>query len=147
MANEYLYGAYGHIGETVAQSAVQAGTTPVYIGTAPVNLVRGFGEAGIINAPIKITSLVDAQKKIGYSSDWGLTKEEDIMKKIGIMTDSHSGILSEEAQRLGIKVLPMPFYIGEKVYREGVDLSRDEFYDIDVYKRQVKILINSWKRA
>ena len=28
MANEYLYGAYGHIGETVAQSAVQAGTTP-----------------------------------------------------------------------------------------------------------------------
>ena len=55
MANEYLYGAYGHIGETVAQSAVQAGTTPVYIGTAPVNLVRGFGEAGIINAPIKIT--------------------------------------------------------------------------------------------
>ena len=71
MANEYLYGAYGHIGETVAQSAVQAGTTPVYIGTAPVNLVRGFGEAGIINAPIKITSLVDAQKKIGYSSDWG----------------------------------------------------------------------------
>ena len=54
------------------------------------------------------------------------------MKKIGIMTDSHSGILSEEAQRLGIKVLPMPFYIGEKVYREGVDLSRDEFYDIKV---------------
>ena len=46
MANEYLYGAYGHIGETVAQSAVQAGTTPVYIGTAPVNLVRDFGEAG-----------------------------------------------------------------------------------------------------
>ena len=29
MANEDLYGAYGHIGETVAQSAVQAGTTPV----------------------------------------------------------------------------------------------------------------------
>ena len=52
------------------------------------------------------------------------------MKKTGIMTDSHSGILSEEAQRLGIKVLPMPFYIGEKVYREGVDLSRDEFYDM-----------------
>ena len=68
MANEYLYGAYGHIGETVAQSAVQAGTTPVYIGTAPVNLVRGFGEAGIINAPIKITSLVDAQKFLSTPS-------------------------------------------------------------------------------
>ena len=31
------------------------------------------------------------------------------MKKIGIMTDSHSGILSEEAQRLGIKVYRCPF--------------------------------------
>ena len=40
MANEYLYGAYGHIGETVAQSAVQAGTTPVYIGTAPATALR-----------------------------------------------------------------------------------------------------------
>ena len=50
------------------------------------------------------------------------------MKKTGIMTDSHSGILPEEAERLGIRVLPMPFYIGEKLYREGVDLSRDEFY-------------------
>ena len=52
------------------------------------------------------------------------------MKKTGIMTDSHSGILNEEAERLGIKVLPMPFYIEEKVYREGVDLSREEFYDM-----------------
>ena len=31
------------------------------------------------------------------------------MKKIGITTDSHSGILSEEAQRLGIKVLPVSY--------------------------------------
>ena len=51
------------------------------------------------------------------------------MKKTGIMTDSHSGILPEEAERLGIRVLPMPFYIGEKLYREGVDLSREKFYD------------------
>ena len=57
MANEYLYGAYGHIGETVAQSAVQAGTTPVYIGTAPVNLVRDFDKAGIINAPVIFTRI------------------------------------------------------------------------------------------
>ena len=71
MANEYLYGAYGHIGETVAQSAVQAGTTPVYIGTAPVNLVRGFADAGVINEPIKLTNMIDAQRKLGYAADWG----------------------------------------------------------------------------
>ena len=71
MANEYLYGAYGHIGETVAQSAVQAGTTPVYVGTAPVNLVRGFADAGVINEPIKLSNMVDAQRKLGYAADWG----------------------------------------------------------------------------
>lgn len=71
MANEYLYGAYGHIVETVAQSAVQAGTTPVYIGTAPVNLVRGFADAGVINEPIKLSNMIDAQRKLGYAADWG----------------------------------------------------------------------------
>lgn len=71
MANEYLYGAYGHINNTVAQSAVQAGTTPVYIGTAPVNLVRNFGGAGIINEPVKLNNMIDAQKKLGFAKDWG----------------------------------------------------------------------------
>ena len=51
------------------------------------------------------------------------------MKKIGIMTDSHSGILPEEAEQLGIKVLPMPFYIDDTSYLEGLDLSREEFYE------------------
>lgn len=50
------------------------------------------------------------------------------MKKIGIVTDSHSGILPKQAQTLGIKVLPMPFYIEEQCFYEGVDLSREEFY-------------------
>ena len=52
------------------------------------------------------------------------------MKKTGIMTDSHSGILENEASKLGIAVLPMPFYIDEKLYREGVDISREEFYEM-----------------
>ena len=71
MANEYLYGAYGHIGESVAQNAVQAGTVPVYVGTAPVNLIRGFDKAGIINEPVKVANMVAAQKKLGYAADWG----------------------------------------------------------------------------
>lgn len=52
-----------------------------------------------------------------------------MMGTTGVMTDSHSGIGTEEAARLGIKVLPMPFYVNEKLYREGVDISREEFYD------------------
>ena len=49
------------------------------------------------------------------------------MKKTGIMTDSHSGILENEASKLGIAVLPMPFYIDEKLYREGVDIPERNF--------------------
>lgn len=50
------------------------------------------------------------------------------MSTIGIVTDSHSGITKAEAQRLGIKVLPMPFYVGEECYYEDVTLTRQEFY-------------------
>lgn len=68
MANEYLYGAYGHLGETVAQNAIQAGTTVVYVGVAPVNLLRGY--RGVIDNPVKLTNYPHAQKTVGYSDDW-----------------------------------------------------------------------------
>jgi phage tail sheath protein FI len=71
MANTYLYGVYGHLGDTVAQNAVQAGTAAVYTGTAPVNLIRGYAEARVINGPVKVTNFTDAQRKLGYSPDWG----------------------------------------------------------------------------
>lgn len=50
------------------------------------------------------------------------------MKEIGIITDSHSSITQEEAERLGIFVLPMPFYIGKECCYEGVSLTRQEFF-------------------
>lgn len=49
-------------------------------------------------------------------------------KSVGIVTDSHSGISQEEAARLGIMVLPMPFYIDGQCYYEDVTLSREEFF-------------------
>ena len=48
------------------------------------------------------------------------------MKKIGVCTDSHSSITQDEAARLGVRVLPMPFYIGEDCYLEDVSISRAE---------------------
>ena len=50
------------------------------------------------------------------------------MKPIGIITDSHSGISQEEAKKLGIYVLPMPFYIDGECSYEGVSLTREEFF-------------------
>lgn len=51
------------------------------------------------------------------------------MKPIGIITDSHSGISQEEAKKLGIYVLPMPFYINGECFYEGVDLEREAFLE------------------
>ena len=53
-----------------------------------------------------------------------------MMKKIGILTDSHSGITQEEAKKLGIYVLPMPFYINDQCHYEGKDISREEFIEL-----------------
>ena len=50
------------------------------------------------------------------------------MKKIAIMTDSNSGITQEKGKELGICVLPMPFFINEKLYFEDITLTQEEFY-------------------
>lgn len=50
------------------------------------------------------------------------------MGKIAIVTDSNSGITQDEGRALGIHILPMPFYINEVMYLEGVTLSQEEFY-------------------
>ena len=51
------------------------------------------------------------------------------MSKVAIVTDSNSGITQAEAVEMGITVLPMPFYIDEKMYYEDIDLSQEEFYE------------------
>lgn len=51
------------------------------------------------------------------------------MKQIGVITDSHGGISEEEAKRLGVKVLSMPFYFGDDCYYEGVSITRESFFE------------------
>ena len=53
-----------------------------------------------------------------------------VMKKIAIVTDSNSGISLEEAKNLGCFVVPMPFIIKEDTFFEGINLSNEEFYNI-----------------
>ena len=50
------------------------------------------------------------------------------MSKIIIVTDSNSGISKEEAEKIGVVVIPMPFFIEGKTYYEEISLSQDEFY-------------------
>jgi DegV family protein with EDD domain len=50
------------------------------------------------------------------------------MSKVAIMTDSNSGISQQEAKKLGIFVLPMPFTINDTEYFEDINLTQEEFY-------------------
>lgn len=48
--------------------------------------------------------------------------------KTAIVTDTNSGIFPEEAQELGVFVLPMPVLIDGETYYEGENLSIQQFY-------------------
>lgn len=50
------------------------------------------------------------------------------MSKVAIVTDSNSGITQEQAKKLGISVLPMPFYINGQLHYEDIDLTQEQFY-------------------
>lgn len=51
------------------------------------------------------------------------------MAPIKVVTDSSSDIPPEVAQELGITVIPLYIRFGDEVYRDGVDISPDQFYD------------------
>ncbi|BDF04604.1 DegV family protein [[Clostridium] hylemonae] len=50
------------------------------------------------------------------------------MGKVAVVTDSNSGITQEEGKKLGIRILPMPFYINGELFYEDITLSQEEFY-------------------
>ncbi len=52
------------------------------------------------------------------------------MSKIAIITDTNSGMPQEEADRLGVSLVPMPFMVDGKEYFEGVDCTYAQFFDM-----------------
>ena len=49
--------------------------------------------------------------------------------RIGIVTDSNSGITQRQAEELGVYVLPMPFMVNNKTYFEDINLTQEESYE------------------
>jgi len=47
---------------------------------------------------------------------------------VKIVTDSTSDISPELAQGLDIRIVPIYFQFGSEVYRDGIDITDDEFY-------------------
>ena len=52
------------------------------------------------------------------------------MVKFRVYTDAAADISSEQRQRYGIRVLPIPVTMGEKTFQSGVDLENDAFYSM-----------------
>ena len=50
--------------------------------------------------------------------------------KIAVVTDSTANITPEEAAKNNIHVVPIPFSIDGQNFREGVDISTDDFYQM-----------------
>ena len=51
------------------------------------------------------------------------------MIKYRIITDSSAGISQEEAKKLGITVLPLNLEYKGQMYKDGIDITTDEFYE------------------
>ena len=66
--SNYKHGTYGEFAESIGEVATQSGTVAVYVGIAPVNLIRGFAER--VNAPVKLSDMKNAQEYMGYSKNW-----------------------------------------------------------------------------
>ena len=57
--------------------------------------------------------------------------------KTAILTDTNSGIMTQEAKSLGIHVMPMPILIEDEVYYEGQNITEEEFYNALVSEKKV----------
>lgn len=66
----YKHGTYGEFAASIGRAASNAGTVAVYVGTAPVNLIRGYADADVVNAPAYLANLSAVQRLMGDSPDW-----------------------------------------------------------------------------
>lgn len=53
---------------------------------------------------------------------------DDLASEVKVVTDSASDIPATIARELGITVVPCNVHFGEKTYRDGVDLTSEEFF-------------------
>lgn len=51
------------------------------------------------------------------------------MKKIAFITDSASGLSEDFIKEHDVFVVPLQMIVGDKTYREGIDISHENFYD------------------
>ena len=51
------------------------------------------------------------------------------MRTVAVAADSNSGISREQAEKMGIYLLPMSFTVNGRVFYEGIDLTQESFFE------------------
>ena len=76
------------------------------------------------------------------------------MQKIGIITDTNSGMTQQEAQQCGVALMPMPFTVNGRNYIENVNMSYSEFFEhladgaaVATSQPSPEDVMNCWNRA
>lgn len=75
-----------------------------------------------------------------------------------IIVDSGSSIKQEEKEKYGVDIVPLRYLMGDEEYRDGIDLSIDEFYKLLIEKKyfpktslpnleELKDLVDSYTKA
>ena len=83
---EYKHGTYGVFAPSIGDVARESGTVAVYVGAAPVNLIRDY--EAYVNKPIKLTDIDDVYNKLGYSSNWS---KFDLCEAFKVHFDNENG--------------------------------------------------------
>lgn len=58
-------------------------------------------------------------------------------RKVAIVTDSTADLTPELVEELGVTIVPLQVIFGNEAYREGVDITTEEFYERLVKSRQL----------
>jgi len=54
----------------------------------------------------------------------------EVKIKVQVITDSTSDMPEGMADKLGIRIVPLYLRFGDKIYRDGVDITKDGFYSM-----------------
>jgi DegV family protein with EDD domain len=60
-----------------------------------------------------------------------------LARKVAIVTDSTADLTPELVEELGVTIVPLQVIFGDEAYREGVDITTEEFYERLVKSRQL----------
>jgi DegV family protein with EDD domain len=60
--------------------------------------------------------------------NYALSNPRVSVHRVAVVTDSASDLAPDEAQALGAVVVPATIYFGSKAYRDGIDLTSEQFF-------------------